>query len=251
MAFGIVEFGNVCFQLGTDGQQLAAFTVCQSFHSHIVPIVLGLIDFIFCKISHINGFLQGQQVRLCDHSNLVGIVGVGSGQLAFIQVSQQTGEKLSFAQELLVAALGCLLALIDPALHHFDIGHDQLQVDDINITDGIGGTFHMGNIGVLKAANYMHNGIGGANVAQEFVAKTFALAGALNKTGNIHEFNDGRSELLGLVEVSKPLQTGIGDVDNAHIGVDGAESIVISGDTCIGNGIKEGGLTHIGKTDDT
>jgi hypothetical protein len=53
------------------------------------------------------------------------------------------------------------------------------------------------------------------------------------------------------VEVSKPLQTGIGDIDNAYIGVDGAESIVICGDACIGNGIKEGGLTHIGKTYDT
>ena len=71
------------------------------------------------------------------------------------------------------------------------------------------------------------------------------------EAGDVHEFDDGRGMLLGLVEIREPVQPLIGNGNHAHVGVDGAEGIVVRRNTCVGNGIKEGGLAHIGKTHDT
>ena len=49
-------------------------------------------------------------------------------------------------------------------------------------------------------ANHMDDGIRGADVAEEFIAQTFALAGTLDQTGNVHEFHNGRGGLLGVVD---------------------------------------------------
>ena len=97
----------------------------------------------------------------------------------------------------------------------------------------------------------MHNGVGGADVAQELVAQAFALGRALHQACNVHKFNDGRGDLLGLVQIGQPVQPLIGNGNHAHVGVDGAERIVVSRNACIGDGIKQCGFAHIGQTDDT
>ena len=164
---------------------------------------------------------------------------------------QQPGEHLHFPAELLVAALHGLLGLVDAPLHHLDVRHDQLQVDDVNVPDGVGGAFHMGDVTVVKAAHHMDDGVGGADVGQELVAKTLAFGGTLHQSCNVHEFNDGRGGFLGLMEVAEPVQALIRNGHYAHIGVDGAEGVVICRYTGVGNGIKKGRLAHIGQTDNS
>ena len=97
----------------------------------------------------------------------------------------------------------------------------------------------------------MHNGIGGADVGKELVAKTFAFGGTLHQTGNVYEFDDGGGEFLGFVEIGQPVQALIGNGNNANIGVDGAECVVVRRNTGVGDCIKKGGFTHIGKAYDT
>ena len=64
------------------------------------------------------------------------------------------------------------LGLVDTAFHHFHVSHDQLQIDDLDVTQGIGGAFHVGDVGVLEAADNVNDGVGGADVGQELVAQT-------------------------------------------------------------------------------
>ena len=248
---GIVQFGNVGLQLGADGQALGAFGIGQSLDGHKVLVALGLVDLVLRKVGDVDGLLQGQQVGLGDDGELLGIVGVGAGQLALVQVLQQTGKELGLGGELLVAALHGLLALVDAALHHLDVGHDQLQVDDVDVTQRIGAALDVGDIAVLEAANHMDDGVGGADVAEELVAQTLALAGALDETGDVDELDDGGGGLLGGIEIAQPLQPLIGHGDHAHIGVDGAEGIIVGGNTGVGDGIEQSGLADVGQSDDT
>ena len=164
---------------------------------------------------------------------------------------QQLGKYLGFVGKALVAALGSLLALVNPALHHFDVCHHQFQVDDVHIPQRICAAFHMGNVGIFKAAYHMDNSVGGADVAQELVAQTFALGRAFYQTGDVHELNHSGGELLGVVQLSQPIQPLIRHADYAYIGVNGAERIVIRRHTCVGNGIEKSGFSHVGKSDDT
>ena len=163
----------------------------------------------------------------------------------------QLGEHVHLPQELLVTALAGLLSLVNAALNHFDVRHDQLHIDDLNVAEGVGGAFHMGDIGIFKASDHVDDGIGGADVAEELVPKTFALGGALYQTCNIDELDDCGGVLLGLVEIGQPVESFVRHGNHTHIGVDGTEGIVVRRNTCVGDGIKEGGLAYVGKSYDT
>ena len=248
---GIVQLGDVGLQLGADGQALAALGVGQGLDGLEMLVGFGLVDLVLTQVGNIDGLLQSQQVRLGDDGELLGIVGVGPGQLALVQMLQQTGQQLGLGGAFLVAALHGLLALVDAALHHLDVGHDQLQVDDVDVPQGIGAALHMGDVAVLEAADHVDDGVGGADVGQELVAQALTLAGALHEAGDVDELEDGGGGLLGGVEVAQPLQPLIGHGHHAHVGVDGAEGVVVGGNTGVGDGIEQSGLAHVGQSDDT
>ena len=88
-------------------------------------------------------------------------------------------------------------------------------------------------------------------MGKEFVAQSLALGGARNQPCNIHKFDHSRGDLLGLMQLGKPGKPLIRHGNHAHIGVDGAERIVVRRHTGIGNGIKQSGLAHIGQAYDT
>ena len=216
-----------------------------------MAVILRLVDLGLCQVGYINGLLQGQKIGGGNDCHFLGIVGIGAGQLALVKVREQTGKYFHLLGKLLVAALHGLLSLVDAPLCHLNVRHHQLQVDDIDIPDGIGATLHMGHIAIFKASYHMDDGVGGADIAQELIAQAFTLGCALDKTGDVHEFDHGRGGLLGSVEIAEPLQTLVRHGYHAHIGVDGAKSVVIRRNAGIGDGVEEGGLAHIRKSDDT
>ena len=153
-------------------------------------------------------------------------------------------------EELLVA-LGGLLGLVDAAVHHLCVGQDQLQVDGVHIPDGIGGALHVDDVLVVKAAHHMDDGVGHADVGQEFVAQALAPAGALDQTGDVHELNDSRGGLFGVVHLAQLVQTVVGHSHHAHVGVDGAEGVVGALGAGVGDGVEQGALAHVGQTHNT
>ena len=97
----------------------------------------------------------------------------------------------------------------------------------------------------------MDNGIGGADVAQKLVAQALALGRTLHQARNVHKFNDGGGEFLGLVLVAQPFQPCIGNGDHANIGVDGTERVIGRLGAGVGDGVKQGGFSHVGQSYDT
>ena len=65
---------------------------------------------------------------------------------------------------LLVAGPAGLGALVDAALNHLHIGHDELDINDLNVTQGVCGALHMDDVGVVEAADHVNDGVGGPDV---------------------------------------------------------------------------------------
>ena len=109
----------------------------------------------------------------------------------------------------------------------------------------------MDDIGILEAADHVYDGIHLTDICQELVAQAFALGRALHQTCDIHELDDCRGHLGGMVHIRQQSQTGVGHRHHAHVGIDGTEGIVCRLRACLGQRIKQGTLADIRQTHDT
>ena len=157
-----------------------------------------------------------------------------------------------FSNGLFVSALGIFADLIEALVDRLHVGQNQLGGDGLDVPDRVDAAGHMVDVSILEAADHLHDGIDLADVAQELVAQAFTGAGSLYQSSDVHEF-DGRGDHdAGLGDFLQHPQTFIRHGDDAHVGIDGAERVVrrlrLSG---AGDCVEEGGLAHIGQTDDT
>ena len=210
---------------------------------------------VLVHVGGVDDGLQAQQVGGLEDGSVVAAV-EGAGGLSGVQMLRQSLEYLRLVEELLVA-LGGLGGLLHPAVHHLQVGHDQLQVDGLDVAQGVDGHIlagvghHMHDVLVVKAAHHMDDGVGAADVLQELVAQTRALAGALHQTGDVHELDDGGRFLVRLIHLRQLVQPRIRHGHHAYVGLNGAEGIVGALRPGVGNGIEQSALAHIGQTHDS
>ena len=102
--------------------------------------------------------------------------------------------------------------------------------------------YHVHDVLVVKAADHVDDGVRLADVGQELVAQALALAGALDKAGDVHELDDRRGLLLGLIHLRQLVQPLVRHGHHAHVGVDGAEGVVGALGPGVGDGVEQGGL---------
>ena len=110
----------------------------------------------------------------------------------------------------------------------------------------------MVNVRVFKAADDLHDGVHLADVGEKLVAQAFACAGALHEAGDVHKLHRRRNGDLRLGDVLQHFQARVGHGDDADVGVDRAERVVgrfrLAG---AGHSVEQGGLAHVGQTDDS
>ncbi len=82
------------------------------------------------------------------------------------------------------------------SLQDLKVRKDQLQINGLNVTDWINASVYVNYIGILKAAYYMYDCVYFTDICKELVSKTFALGGALYKSGNINKLDDCRCYFL-------------------------------------------------------
>jgi len=152
---------------------------------------------------------------------------------------------------LLVGAARLFLCGLQAPLEAVEIGEHELGLHRLSVANGIDGTFHMGDVAVLEAAQHMGDGVDGADVAEELVAQAFAAGRAAHETGDVDEFELGRNDLRRFRELGANLEPLVGDGDAAQIGLDGAKGIVRRFRRLRrGERVEERALAHIGKTND-
>ena len=76
---------------------------------------------------------------------------------------------------------------------------------------------------ILKAAHHLNTGIHLADVREELVAETFALAGTLDEPCDIDELDGRRNDLFRACQHTKPLHPRVGNIHHADIRLNGAE----------------------------
>ena len=165
-------------------------------------------------------------------------------------------EHLGLAQELLVA-LGGLGRLLDAAVDHLQIGHDELQINSADVAQridrfvlaGIG--HHVHDVLIVEAAHHVDDGIGAADVFEKLIAQTRALAGALDQTCNVDKLDHCGGLLVRLIHLRQLIQPRIRHGHNAHIGLDGAKRIVRALSPGVGDGVEQSGLADVRQADDT
>ena len=205
----------------------------------------------FAEVCGVDGLFERQKVARGDQLG-VGFAAIErAGEIALVHVIAQGGKDADLLIVAFVAALGHFLRLVDAAVDHLEVGHDKLCVDDVDVAQRISRAFDVGDVAVVKAAHDMHDRVAAADIGQKLVAKTLALGRALDQTRDIDKFDDGGGELLGVVLVAQPLEPRIGDGDNADVGVDGTECVIVGGDAGVGNGVKECALADIRQAYDT
>jgi hypothetical protein len=94
------------------------------------------------------------------------------------------------------------------------------------------------DVRVLEAAHDVDDGVGLADVREELVAQAFALGGAGHQAGNVHELHGGRQHALRLHDPGQLGEPGVRQFDDAHVGLDGAERVVLGRDAGLGQRIE-------------
>ena len=250
--FFALQLGDLCLQLGADGNDLGPFLGGQLFHQLIIGVGVAVGKAFLVQVGGVDDGLEAQKFAGGDEGGVVLITLEGPGGVAVVEPVPQFGEDLHLMEVLLVA-LGGLLGLVDAALHHLHVGHDQLDVDDGDVSRrvhghvGAGVGHHVHDVLVVEAADHMDDGVTFPDVGQKLIAQALALAGALDQTGDVHEFHHGGGGLLGLVEVGQPVQTAVGHGHHAHVGVNGAEGVVGALGAGVGDGVEQGALAHVGQ----
>ena len=84
------------------------------------------------------------------------------------------------------------------------------------------------HIGILKAANDLHDRVDLANVAEKFVAQPFAVAGPFDDPGDVDQLQRGRNDFLGDDVPGDPRQTFVGNIHDPFVRLNRAKRIIFT-----------------------
>ena len=248
---GLVLLGQLAYlllYLGADGQHLGALGVGYLLHGVIVRVVgerghAGLVH-----VRGVDDGLEAQQVAGGDELHVVFGAVVAPRAPALVQVGQEALEHLGLVQELLVPALRGLLRLVYAALDELHVGHDELELDYLDVARGVRAALDVDYVLVVKAAHDVDYRVRAAYVLQEFVAQALALGRALHQARYVHELDDRRGVFLRLIELREEVQPLVRHGDHADVGVYRAEGVVGALRARVGYGVEQRALAHVGQT---
>src|SRR5205814_6928681 len=89
------------------------------------------------------------------------------------------------------------------------------------------------------------------DMGQELVPESLARARTTNDARDVNDPQGGWNDFLGLDELIDRVQAGVGDGDDADVGLDGGEWVVRGEGAGGGEGVEEGALADVGKADDS
>ena len=89
-------------------------------------------------------------------------------------MSLEPFEELDLCKVLLVA-LCSLFSAVDTSVDHFNIGEDELEVDSLDVAEGIDAAVNVDYVGILEAAYNVNDSVYLAYIGKELVSETFAL----------------------------------------------------------------------------
>ena len=150
----------------------------------------------------------------------------------------------------LVAGLGLARGAFQGLGDRVHISEREFGVDHFDVAQRVDRAGHMNHIVIDEAACDLGDGIGFADVREKLVAETFALGGAGDEAGDVHELHGGRQDLLRFDDLGQGIEARVRYADHADVRVDRAERIVLGRDLGLGQGVEQGGLADVRQADD-
>ena len=138
----------------------------------------------------------------------------------------------------------------DPAVDNLEVREDQLEVDGLDVADGIDAAVDVNDIVVVEAADDVNDRVALADVGEELIAQTLALRRAAHQPRDVDELDDGGGVFFGVIHFGENVQPLVRDGDDADVGVDRAEGIVGGLRARVGQRVEERALPHVRKSDD-
>ena len=95
------------------------------------------------------------------------------------------------------------------------------------------------HVGVLEAADHVHDGVHLTDVGQELVAQPLTFAGTFDQTRDIDELDSRRHGPLRVHDLRQGIEARVGHLDDAGVRLDGGKGIVGHQRAGGGEGIEE------------
>src|SRR5262245_46522247 len=147
--------------------------------------------------------------------------------------------------------LGVLLESGQCVLERLEVGQDQLGVDGLDVVARRHLSGDMGDVVVAEHPGDLADRVRLADVRQELVAKTLALAGPSYDAGDVDELHGRRHRTRRLEHLRQHVETRIGYADDADVGLDRRERVVGREDLVAGQGVEQRRLARVGEADDS
>lgn len=218
-----VEFGYVGLSLGGKDEDFSILVL--DGLADLIHVGVACGSGILVHIADIHYRFVGQQEELFSELFVLSVVELdGAAGLTLKEgilvlekdVHQAFGVFISAGRGL----LGDLCEAVFDSLEVFNL---ELRVDDLFVTDRVHATVHMDDIVVIKAAEDVEDGVSLADIGEELVAETFALAGTFNEAGDVHDFDRGRDDTFRVAELLEFFETFVRDYCGTDIRLDCAE----------------------------
>ena len=175
----------------------------------------------------------------------------GVGGLAGVQVRLESFPAMRLQQGVFVAAFDIARDLLQPLLDGLQVGQHQFGGHDLDVPHRVNVAGDVDNVRVLEAAHDLDERVHFADVAEELVAQALAVGRAFHQAGDVHELKGRRDERADLDDLAELRQARVRHADDAEVGFDGAEGIILRrGLVRAGDGVEEGGFPDVRKTDD-
>lgn len=205
----------------------------------VCPVVSG-VDIGFADVGGIDDGLGGEESEVFDCGPLFFVeIGI-AGRLAIFEERHDLFEGFEFRLCVFVG-FGIFACAFDAFFDLAEVGENEFEGNDIDISERVYGAVDVGDVVVVKAANHVDDGVDFADVGEELVAEALAFGCAFDEAGNVNELDSGGEDLFGSGNFGEDIKSGIGDADHSDVGFDGAEGKVCGLGLRVGNdGVEEG-----------
>mmetsp|Transcript_22884 Transcript_22884/g.40448 ORF Transcript_22884/g.40448 Transcript_22884/m.40448 type:complete len:441 (-) Transcript_22884:56-1378(-) len=219
------------------------------------PFVLFADVVIHAEVNEVHAWLGGDNsVKLItNHFYLLRVqVGV-TNRLVLLKSSLNLleGGKEGRAELTTRRTLNLLCFLLLSGKDVFEILLAKLHLNGFKITNRINTVVNVNDLVIIKRPNNMENSINGTNMTQEIISKSGTFRSTPNQTGDIGDIKVSRVFRSRLPHVAEPVVTFIRNWATAFIRFDGAERVVLSGNSLLGQKVEKGRFADVRKTDNT
>ena len=243
----LVETGDFRFDRRANGNHRRTFRCRELVQAIQVRVIFKPI---LGHIRHIHRGLDRHQAKRREHLFFFCAQAQTARRLGFIQMRQQLVVERNKLDCILIPGPGLLAVTMMRLFDGRQISQRQLGDDHFNIRQRVDTAGHVHDVFVFKTTHHVDDGVRLPNIGQELVTQSFTLAGARDQTGDVDELDDGRHHSLRLDDGGKLRHARIRHLDDADIGLDRAERIVLGRNARFGQRVEQGGLADIGQTDD-